>query len=294
MDSHRLLGLIDEFVESGVFDITLAGGEPLLHPEIFNIVKKATEGGVRIGLLTNGVLLTKENIRNLEHASKGGNFIVQVSIDSLDEKINDYSRGKTKTVAENLEYLRHSSLETQLACVVHRNNYKTAHKLIEHFYPDIKRYHFLNIQRTESSLKYDDLLLTEDEASEFWLRLNDYKDGYPSDLFLPSLRVQMRANGSAAVDPDHTFHQEASFDCASCSAGHTHINVDYQFNVIGCDIAKDYTVMGNVSNKAFKQVWNSKRAHEIRSSRYPLCYEIKDANGKGMKDWLKPEYKSQT
>ena len=58
MESHRLLNLIDELVEIGVFDITLAGGEPLLHPEIYNIIEKCTGGGVRTGLLTNGVLLS--------------------------------------------------------------------------------------------------------------------------------------------------------------------------------------------------------------------------------------------
>jgi len=294
MESHRLLNLIDELVEIGVFDITLAGGEPLLHPEIYNIIKKCTGGGVRTGLLTNGVLLSKENIDKIENSSRGGNFIIQVSIDSLDEEINDYARGKTKRVVENLELLRRSSLEAQLACVVHRKNHKTAHKIIGHFYPDIKRYHFLNIQRTESSLQNEEMLLHETEASEFWLKLNEYKNEFPDDLFLPSLRIQMRANGSAAVDSDHALHQEASFNCASCSAGHTHVNIDWQFNVLGCDIAKDYTIMGNVYSKSFHEVWNSKRAHEIRSSVYPLCYEILDINGHGMKDLLKPEYKRNT
>jgi len=291
MESGRLTDLIDELVNDQVFDITLAGGEPLLHPEIFNIIRKAVSGGIRIGLLTNGVLLSKENVLKLEEASKSGNFIVQVSIDSLDETINDYTRGKTITVVENLENLRNSSLEVQLACVVHGKNYKNAYRLIDHYYPDFKRYHFLNIQRTKSSLKYDDLLLTEDEASAFWLKLNEYKNKFPEDLFLPSLRIQMRANGSAAVDPDHSLHQEASFDCSSCSAGLTHVNIDSQFNVLGCDIAKDHTIMGNVLRHSFGEVWNSKKAHEIRTSKYPLCYDIKDSNNSSLKDWLKPEYK---
>jgi MoaA/NifB/PqqE/SkfB family radical SAM enzyme len=290
MESTRLLELINELIEHQVFDITLAGGEPLLHPEIFNIIEKSVNAGIRVGLLTNGVLLNKKNIHTLEEISKKGNFIVQISIDSIDESINDYSRGDTKTVVQNLELLRKSSLEVQLACVVHGKNYKIAHTLIDNYYPDFLRFHFLNIQRTESSLNYDELLLTDEEASEFWLNLNEYKNNFPEDLFLPSLRIQMRANGNASVDPEQSLHQGATFDCSSCSAGLTHVNIDSQFNVLGCDIAKDHTIMGNLLSHSFNEVWNSKEAHNVRTSKYPPCYEIKDSNNNSLKDWLKPKY----
>ena len=290
MDSDRLLELIDELIACKVFDITLAGGEPLLHPKIFEVINKATSGGIRVGLLTNGVSLDKTKIAYLERTTIKENLIIQVSLDSLDESINDYSRGKSKVVINNLERLRKSSLEVQLACVVHSKNRKTAHEIIDHFYPDIHRFHFLNVQRTESSLIHDDLLLTEEEASEFWLNLNEHKKKFPEDLFLPSLRIQMRAKGVAELDSNHSLHQEATLDCSSCVAALTHINIDANFNVLGCDIAKDYTFMGNVAKRTFLDVWNSKEADEIRKSKYPPCYKIKDFDNKSLEIHLKPEY----
>ena len=38
METGRLLSLIDELAELEIFDMTLAGGEPLLHPDIFDII----------------------------------------------------------------------------------------------------------------------------------------------------------------------------------------------------------------------------------------------------------------
>src|SRR5690606_5966766 len=132
-------------------------------------------------------------------------------------------------------------------------------RIIEQYYPDIKRFHFLNVQRTASALAHPDLLLDEAEALDFWLTLKDYADGFPDDLFLPSLRVQLRALGRAAVDPEASLHAEATFDCGVCSAGWTHVNVTSGFDVLGCDIAREHSFMGNVRDSTFATVWRSEQ-----------------------------------
>jgi MoaA/NifB/PqqE/SkfB family radical SAM enzyme len=293
METERTLALIDEFGEMGVFDLTLAGGEPLLHPDALGIIERSVKAGIRVGVLSNGVVIDEKMQAELERITTSRDFILQISIDSVDPAVNDMSRGRTEKVVENIHRLTGSSLEVQLACVVHKLNVESAHLLIDEFYPHVKRFHFLNIQRTEEAYKYPELLLDEEEAFDFWLRLNEHAKQFPEDLFLPSLRIQMRSFGNANVDPEFALHGEASFDCKTCSAGWTHINVDSRFNVLGCDIAKDFTVMGNLRERSFASVWNSEEAAKVRNSPYPACYKIRDRNGEALEDWLKPEFREK-
>jgi MoaA/NifB/PqqE/SkfB family radical SAM enzyme len=290
METERLLRLVEECIGLGVFDLTIAGGEPLLHPNILDVISHSVNGGMRVGLLTNGLGLNRKMRDELERRTNNKNFIVQISLDSVDPEINDRTRGNTRSVVENINAMKDSSLDLQIACVINKLNVKTAHHIIRTFYPIVKRYHFLNIQRTEQALKHPELLLDEHECFEFWMHLNEYRKQFPEDLFLPSLRVQMRAGGIANIEPEFNVFDKASFDCQACSAGWTHINIDCDFNMLGCDIAKDFTYMGNLRDQSFSEVWNSEQAATVRNSPYPACYKINNPSGEKLEDWLKSEF----
>lgn len=288
IDTGRALELIDEMADLGVFNITLAGGEPFLHPDILELILHGTRRGLRVGVLSNGVAIDPEMIRILEENTHPKNFMFQISLDSQDPAINDGVRGQTDRVLATIDRIAASSIDLQLACVVHKLNVGQAHRLIDTYYPRVKRYHFLNVQRTEQALRHPELLLDEKDADLFWSHLGEYVQRFPPDLFLPSLRVQLRSRGQAVGRAEFLMTETATFDCASCSAGLSHLQIDSKLNVLGCDIAKDYTVMGNVAEKTFSEVYHSLQAHQVRSSPFPPCYRITDEDGRSLADDLLP------
>ncbi|MGP9821703.1 radical SAM/SPASM domain-containing protein [Salinarimonas sp. NSM] len=290
MDPTRVMSLVDELIDMQVFDLTLAGGEPSLHPRVLDIVGRTVKAGMRVGMLSNGVALSDRLIAELARCTTARDFILQISIDSIDPAINDPVRGKTARVVRTIDKLCETDIDLQLATVVHSGNVDTAHLVIERYYPRIKRFHFLNVQRTSSALEHPEILLDEGRALEFWLRLADYAAQFPPDLFLPSLRIQLRAMGSARVDPEASLHREASFDCGVCSAGWTHINVTSDFDVLGCDIAREHSFMGNCATDSFETVWRSERADAVRNQPFPGCYKIAGPDGTRLSDQLKPDY----
>jgi MoaA/NifB/PqqE/SkfB family radical SAM enzyme len=284
--------LVDELIGLGVFDLTLAGGEPTLHPKVLDIIDRCVKARMRVGLLTNGVALSERMINDLDRLTTARDFIIQVSIDSLDPEVNDSTRGKTARVVSNIEKLCATALDIQLATVIHKGNIGHAHTIIDRFYPRIKRFHFLNIQRTQSALQHPHLLLDEEDALKFWLGLAEYAKGFPADLFLPSLRIQLRAMGTARTDPEVSLHRQATFDCGVCSAGWTHVNITSEFNVLGCDIAKEHSFMGNCAKESFASVWRSEAADAVRNQAFPGCYKIAAPDGSRLSDYLKPEFSS--
>jgi pyruvate-formate lyase-activating enzyme len=71
---------IDRLAALGTTIITISGGEPLLHPELEEIVHRIRQRGILAGLITNGYLLTPQRI---DHLNRAGLDHLQISIDNV-------------------------------------------------------------------------------------------------------------------------------------------------------------------------------------------------------------------
>src|SRR6267378_5401981 len=56
---------LDLLADMGTSIITISGGEPLLHPELDEVIAHIRRRGMIAGLITNGYLLTAERIERL-------------------------------------------------------------------------------------------------------------------------------------------------------------------------------------------------------------------------------------
>ncbi len=82
--------LIDGLATAQTRMLILTGGEPLLRPDIVEIASHAAEKGLLVVLGTNGMLLTRQRVRDLMAA---GVFGVGISVDSTDPEKHDRFRG---------------------------------------------------------------------------------------------------------------------------------------------------------------------------------------------------------
>lgn len=72
---------ISRLASLGLSALVFSGGEPLLHPELEELIRHARGLGLLVGLITNGYLLTVDRIQRLNRA---GLDYVQISIDNID------------------------------------------------------------------------------------------------------------------------------------------------------------------------------------------------------------------
>lgn len=82
--------LIDEIARAGFKVMIFSGGEPLMRPDIFDLVAHARSRGLRPVFGTNGTLITPEVARELKSC---GAVAMGISIDSLDAARHDRFRG---------------------------------------------------------------------------------------------------------------------------------------------------------------------------------------------------------
>lgn len=90
----------DILAEMGTSIITISGGEPLLHPELDEIIRHIRKRGMIAGMITNGFLLTQKRIEEL---SRAGLEHLQISIDNT--MPDDVSKKSLKTLDQKLELL---------------------------------------------------------------------------------------------------------------------------------------------------------------------------------------------
>src|SRR5436309_7602764 len=80
--------------------VTLSGGEPLLHPELDEIIRGIRSHKALAGLITNGYLLTPDRVRRLNDA---GLDYLQISIDNV--MPDDVSKKSLKVLNKKLQLL---------------------------------------------------------------------------------------------------------------------------------------------------------------------------------------------
>jgi len=91
---------LDILARMGTTIITISGGEPLMHPNLDDIVRHTRKRGMIAGLITNGFFLNKERIERLNDA---GLEHLQISIDNATP--DEVSRKSLKSLDSRLEML---------------------------------------------------------------------------------------------------------------------------------------------------------------------------------------------
>src|SRR5579864_7323571 len=105
---------IDKLGELGTSVVTISGGEPLLHPELDEVIRRIRHNGMIAGLITNGYLLVAERIQRL---NKAGLEWLQISIDNVTP--DDVSKKSLKVLDKKLELLaEHADFHVNINSVV--------------------------------------------------------------------------------------------------------------------------------------------------------------------------------
>src|SRR5271168_2766788 len=112
--TEEMFRRVDKLGELGTAVITISGGEPLLHPELDDIIRRIRKNGMIAGLITNGYFLVPERIQRLNRA---GLEWLQISIDNVNP--DDVSKKSLKVLDKKLENLaEHADFHVNINSVV--------------------------------------------------------------------------------------------------------------------------------------------------------------------------------
>src|SRR3954467_2326681 len=111
---ETMLEEIDRLAEFGSSVITTSGGEPMMHPEIYDVIARIRHHGMIAGLISNGYYFQPEKIKKLNEV---GLDYLQISIDNVNP--DDVSKKSLKVLDAKLVNLRdHAKFKVNINSVL--------------------------------------------------------------------------------------------------------------------------------------------------------------------------------
>jgi MoaA/NifB/PqqE/SkfB family radical SAM enzyme len=270
----RFKEVIGELAELGCKKIHFSGGEPMLRPQLPDLVAHASGLGLRVTLTTNGTLIDKEKAKALIQAGLRG---VNVSIDSPIRKVHEKVRGlqgsfKTTTKAVSLfrRYAHKGKLTVRINTVVSRENYFSLAAL-----PDLA--HGLGADGINlipvddhcgehlSMRKKDIALFNEEIASHIETRARELGVSITDEDTFPFGRDESEIRLGRAGR--YAFGYYSRYPCY---APWTHSLIDFNGMVYVCCMTREQIPpLGDLKTRSFKEIWNGAAYQSIRQRMHP-------------------------
>ena len=188
--------LIDDLAQYGSPVLLFSGGEPLMRPDLFELIAHARSKGMRAVLSTNGTLITKEIAQKLKDFDLS---YVGISLDGL-EKIHDSFRGKKGAFKEAIAGLRNCQevgIKVGLRFTINKKNAEDIpgifQLLRDENIPRVCFYHLVYSGRATEIIKED--LTHEETRATVDLLMRETKKLFDEGLEKEVLTVDNHADG---------------------------------------------------------------------------------------------------
>src|SRR3954470_9977648 len=105
---------IDKLAELGTSVVAFSGGEPMLHPDLDDLIRRIRSRGMMAGLITNGYFLVPKRIEELNNA---GLDFLQISIDNIEP--DEVSKKSLRLLDKKLQHLKdHATFDLNINSVL--------------------------------------------------------------------------------------------------------------------------------------------------------------------------------
>lgn len=253
--------IFDELEMMGVFEVRLNGGEPLLHPEIEEILLDLKDRRLRRVLLTNATLLNERIVSLL----KDSITIPTISLDDSLEEEHDRFRGKGgsfKATLHGIRLLKENGVEYGVNACPNKRSLKRATELIDLACKEgATRISFLSLKPEGTMKKNMELIPSHKDYERLMIRL---------------LVERQRMRGRIDVAVDALLHcytleeakQEAQRGYVCCQAGINCLSIDCRGIVYPCNtvIYDPHWAIGDTKNEKLRDIWFSRKWAFFRGS----------------------------
>lgn len=249
------LAFIRDLADSGVFHLSIAGGEPLLHPNIVEFIAAATKGGMLVALSTNAMLLSEDLAFRLKDAGLGA---IQISLDGSTPETNDRirSKGVFWKTSNGISNANRAGIPVTIACVILKDNANDIKEIVQMAID--QGAHAVKVQtlidRGLGEINSDNLKVPHDNLVECIEELWAWKsrENPKIELMLPLVPSVL----DLAREAPESYYRGTG--CLGCQPGLSTVRVDNIGNVRACGAANsDSDVVGNIRRDTIKNIWRT-------------------------------------
>ena len=265
LGAEDALGVIDDLAQFGVPVILFSGGEPLLRPDLLQLIRHAQSRGIRGVISTNGTLITTALAQEMKEL---GLSYVGVSIDGP-EHVHDKFRGKKGAFQESLKGIRaclDAGLRVGIRVTLTRYNYPYLDELFnlveEENIPRACFYHLAYAGRGDRLQAMHRVDLTHEETRDavdiiFRRTMDLHRRGITKDILTVDnhtdavyLYLKVRQEQPERAEEVYQMLRWQGGNQSGVAVG----DIDNLGNVHADQFSWRYT-FGNVRERPFSQIW---------------------------------------
>jgi MoaA/NifB/PqqE/SkfB family radical SAM enzyme len=245
--------LLGQLAEMAVLNLTLTGGEPLVHPDFFAIGTRARDLGFVIRLKSNGHLLRGDVARRVR--DEVAPYQIDLSIHGATAKSHDRQTqrpGSFQRLLENIEEMQRLGLRMRLNCTLtawNENEVDQIFELADRF--DL----LININAT---------VAPKDDGDTSPMSVAPTSEGISRLAHVLQRRHEEVRSRNPEVTEQDGVKKEPPEVIRHCGAGSSSVTIDQWGNVLPC--VQWRRVVGNVREKPIAEIWSgSVGLDEVRS-----------------------------
>ncbi len=263
LSTKELYHVMDQALELGAYHVSFEGGEPTLRDDIFDLINHVDKDKASTHLITNGLHLTRDYVKNLKDA---GLFYLHVSLDSPYPEEHDDFRGIGGIFEKASEGVKYGVEEGLIGIVEYTANpYNSDFERLEDLYKHC------------SSLGVHEILVDEVVPGGRWgfdegdiLKKEDYER-----LAEFQSEANKRGNGPR-VSSSYSYRDP---DIMGCFAGRRWMWISPTGEVMPClHIPLSF---GNVRDMSLEQAWKKIRRNPLFKKKPKTC------------TWRDPQYREK-
>lgn len=253
--------ILEQCKEMQVLHLTLTGGEPMLHKDFIDFLKKCKEYNMSLNVLSNLTLLTDEIVEVMKYNPLLG---VHVSLYSMNYEIHDaitQTDGSFELTKNAIIKLKQNDVPLQISCPILKQN--------KDCYRDVLKWS----EEQNINVNCDYVIIGKCDSTT---------QNLISRLSIQDIREVI--NRKISDDPGYLELMEKEYEDRAnstpndivCSVCHSSICIADDGSVYPCAGWQGY-IVGDVNERSLQDIWkNSQKVHYLRRLRkrdFPKCIE---------------------
>lgn len=226
MSTERILRLLDEWAEMGVFSVVITGGEPSIHPDFLKFVNYAYDLGFTVAIASNGMPLNEKVLEQMPQ----DDVIISISLDGIHGAGGATGESDFDAVTRKLLEIRDFGFNTSIMSTTTHDNVGDLQTFINFAIDNnisLRSVPFSPLGRGRINRELANQVADIEKAAQFWVaeekweRIKDRELGLCSGkvfnfliTMVYSTRRCMSGRGMCYVTSDGTV-----WPCTNCSAG---------------------------------------------------------------------------
>lgn len=256
LSTDRYLALLDELAELEVMNLILSGGEPLAHPDFFDIGRRARDLGFVIRVKSNGHGLRGKIARRLK--DEVDPYTVDVSLHGARAETHDRQTrvpGSFQRLMENLPHLLDLDLRLKINATLTRWNEDEIDGMLE------------IADRLGVAVTLNPILSPRDDGDREPLSITASREARLRLYRTLAKRAERRREGSPEPSAEIARPGDEALPTPavdkSCGAGSSGVTVDPYGNVLPC--VQWRRPVGNLHEQTMREIWEgSAGLREVR------------------------------